>query len=116
MFLLMGGFFVALIVYGFVKTSGLLTICLFVLAVGALNFGKVDFAKGLFALSFVSGLFYLGLTGLPISQVIALAGWALVVVGIFAWQSNRVQGGTLIVLGIGVVLFSQYVRVVLLGG
>lgn len=112
---IIGAFLTSIFKYGASGSIRFVTILLLVSAIVALNFGKIDGAKVFFALSFVSSLFYFGLNGLPLSQVIGLAGLALIVVGLFLWNSNKIQSSTLVILGLAVVVFSQYVRVVLLG-
>lgn len=69
-----------------------------------------------FSLSFAAALTWLLLRGAPPSQVVALPGWALIIGSFFMWGKNKVRSVVLAGVGVAVLIFSQYVRVVLMGG
>lgn len=113
--LLVAGFLVAMAQLGFTATVGYFAIVLFIVGVVLLNLENIPTAKIFFTFGFLSGLVWLAVRGLPLSQVIALAGWALIAVAISLWGKNKVQSVTLLVLAIGILIFSQYLRIVILG-
>lgn len=113
--LIVVGFLVAVAQFGFTVATGYTAIVFFVIAVIFLNLEKIAMARIFFMLCFFSVLVWLAAFGMPPSQVIALAGWALLILAITRWEKNKVQTVTLAVLAIGILIFSQYVRVVILG-
>lgn len=109
------GFLVAVAQFGFTVATGYTAVVFFVIAVIFLNIENIAMARIFFMLCFFSVLVWLAAFGMPPSQVIALAGWGLLILAITRWEKNKVQTVTLAVLAIGILIFSQYVRVVILG-
>ena len=113
--LAVGVLVVAALLISPIKASGTLFFVGLGFALIFWNFGKMPmvYGSGLFSGAMV--LFWLSMKGAPISQVIALPGLACLTLAPFVWSTRKPLSITLAVFGLGLLLLSQYVRVLLLG-
>lgn len=98
-----------------VTAAGYLVFVALGVALLAWNFEQVKLAMASGLVSGLMCLLWLFLKGTPVSQVIALPGFACFGLAYLLWGKNKLQSFLLVVLGLALLIFSQYVRVVLLG-